>query len=525
MSFLDSGERKLSNVINAVSRDKNLDRSVIVDALEQAMIHAARRDFGLEADLEATYNEETDEIELFQFRTVIANGETPTSDAEIVLNEAQKYDKQTEVGDALGVKVDTSRFGRIAAQSAKQIIIQKVRDAEKAQVYEEFKERVGELLNGHVRRVERNGIIVDLGRVEAIIPPKEQIQGERFRPKDRIQGYVMEIKRASRGPQIIMSRAHPGLLIRLFEQHVTEIYDGIVSIESAARDPGARSKIAVYSKDSSVDPVGACVGMKGVRVQAVVQELNGEKIDIVPWDRDPAKLVCNALAPAVVSKVIVDDERHAMEVIVAEDQLSLAIGKRGQNVRLAAQLSGWRLDIKSEAKLEEQLAGVKAILASIEGLGDMHAGILVHEGVKTPAELSEMNPRILSRLLNLDTPDAERIVEAARVKAVELESGVVRDTAEYTAQDAKASPEKPKEVGTFNDEHRKARVEMFKKLSGVGEATAYALADAGYVTIGDVIADSADEVAQKAEISLGIARTVQIAADRYLQEANQNEGK
>ncbi len=523
MSFVDSGERKLSNVINAVSRDKNLDRSIIIDALEQAMIHAARRDFGLEADLEATYNEETDEIDLFQFRTVIPNGAQPSSDAEIALSEAQKYDKQTEVGDALGVKVDTSKFGRIAAQSAKQIIIQKVRDAEKAQVYDEFKERVGELLNGHVRRMERNGLIIDLGRVEAIIPPKEQIPGERFRPKDRIQGYVMEIKRASRGPQIVLSRAHPGLLIRLFEQHVTEIYDGIVTIESAARDPGARSKIAVYSKDSSVDPVGACVGMKGVRVQAVVQELNGEKIDIVPWDRDPARLVCNALAPAVVSKVIVDDERHAMEVIVAEDQLSLAIGKRGQNVRLAAQLTGWRLDIKSEAKLEEQLAGVKMVLASIEGLGDMHAGILVHEGVKTPAELAEMNPRVLSRLLNLETEDAERIVEAARQKAAELEVGVVRDTSEYTAQDAKASPEKPKEM-VFQDDARKARVEMFKKLSGVGEATAYALADAGYVTIGDVIADSADEVAQKAEISLGIARTVQIAADRYLQEANQSEG-
>lgn len=518
MSFLDGGEAKLSNVIATVSRDKNLDKSVIIDALEQAILHAARRDFGLHADLEASYNEDTDEIELFQFRTVVSDEHETENEAEIQLSSAKKLDPDTEIGDALGIKIDTAKFGRIAAQSAKQIIVQKVRDAERAQIYEEFKERVGEILCGHVRRYERNDIIVDLGRADAIIPFKEQMQGERFRQKDRIQGYVVEIKRSSRGPQIIMSRAHPGFLIRLFEQHVTEIYDGIVSIESAARDPGLRSKIAVYSKDSSVDPVGACVGMKGARVQAVVQELNGEKIDIVPWDKDPAKLVCNALAPAVVSKVIVDDERHAMEVIVAEDQLSLAIGKRGQNVRLAAQLTGWRLDIKSEAKLEEQLAGVKYVLASIEGLGDMHAGILVNEGIKTPAELAEVSPRVLCRLLNLSDEDAEKVIKAASDKAKELDRGSVRDTADYRAEDAAASPVLNNTSNVFEVDDRKERIEMFMQLGGVGEATATALADAGYVTIGDVIADSADEVAQKADLSLGIARTVQIAADKFLQE-------
>jgi N utilization substance protein A len=365
-----------------------------------------------------------------------------------------------------------------------------------------------------------------LGKAEAVIPYKEQMQGEKFRAKDRIQGYVCEVKKSSRGPQIVMSRAHSGFLVQLFELHVTEIYDGIVSIESAARDAGLRSKIAVYSKDSSVDPVGACVGMKGARVQAVVQELNGEKIDIVPWDKDPAKLVCNALAPAVVSKVIVDDERHAMEVIVAEDQLSLAIGKKGQNVRLAAQLTGWRLDIKSEAKLEEQLAGVKAILASIEGLGDMHAGILVHEGIKTPADLAEVNSRALARLLNLEPDQAERLLEAAKEKAKDLNSKhVVVDTEEYLAEDAVAAPSIRPSVNNKDREldNRQEKFEMFSKLKGVGEATAYALADAGYVTIGDIIADSADEVAQRADLSLGIARTVQIAADRYLQELGASE--
>ena len=511
---------KLSGVISTVSRDKNLDKGVLIDALEQAVIHAARKDFGISADLEAHYNEELDEIELFQFRTVISEEDAEEwegDETKIVSVEAKKLDPEIEVGDSLGVKVDTSRFGRIAAQAAKQIIVQKVRDAERAQIHNEYKDRVGEILSGHVRRFERNDIVVDLGRTEAVIPYREQVPGEKFRVKDRIQAYVSEVKRASRGPQIVMSRAHPGFLKRLFEQHVTEIYDGIVSIEAAARDAGSRSKIAVYSKDSSVDPVGACVGMKGSRVQAVVQELNGEKIDIVPWDKDPAKLVCNGLAPAVVSKVIVDEERHAMEVIVAEDQLSLAIGKKGQNVRLAAQLTGWRLDIKSEAKLEEQMAGVKAVLTSIKGLGDMHAGILVHEGVKTPAELSEISPRALCRLLNLELEDAERIIQAAGEKAKELEHGTVRSTSEYSSEDAGAAPVDQGAVRKDLDE-RRARIEMFMKLSGVGEATAHALADAGYVTIGDIIADSAEEVAQKADISIGIARTVQIAADKYLQK-------
>ena len=307
----------LKQVIAGVSKDKNLDREIIVDALEQAMIHAARKVLGAVADLEAHYNEETDEIELYQFRTVVEDDDVADESIEICLSEAAKLDEESVLGDALGVKVETGSFGRIAAQSAKQIIVQKVRDAERAQVHEEFKDRIGEILSGHVRRFERNNIILDLGRTEAIITYKEQVPTEKFRVKDRIQGYVLDVKRSSRGPQVVMSRAHPGFLVVLFEQHVTEIYDGIVTIEAAARDAGYRAKIAVYSRDSSVDAVGACVGMKGARVQAVVSELNGEKIDIVPYDPDPARLVCNALAPAVVSKVIVDEENKSMETSVS----------------------------------------------------------------------------------------------------------------------------------------------------------------------------------------------------------------
>jgi N utilization substance protein A len=512
----------LTRVINAVSRDKNLDKAIIVDALEQAVLHAARRDFGATADLEAHYNEESNEIELFQFRTVVEAVTDPVR--EITVTEAHKLDPEAAVGDALGIKIDTSLFGRIAAQSAKQIIVQKVRDAERAQIYEEFKDRTGEILSGHVRRFERNDIIVDLGRTEAIIPYREQMPTERYRVKDRITGYVLEVKRSSRGPQIVMSRAHPGFLVRLFEQHVTEIYDGIVTIESAARDPGHRSKIAVYSRDNSVDPVGACVGMKGARVQAVVQELNGEKIDIVPWDKDPARLVCNALAPAQVSKVIVDDEAHSMEVIVGDDQLSLAIGKRGQNVRLAAQLTGWRLDIKSEGKLEQELVGAKVAVAAIPGIGSMRAEILVNEGVKSAAELCELSPRTLMRLLNMEEAEAEKVIEEARQRAdfselkapAAASAGGDDDVSAHASADPRLK-EREAKAKEEADAARNDRIRLFGRLQGVGEATAHALADAGYGTIGDIIADSAEEVANKSGLSIGIARTVQIAADRYLQ--------
>lgn len=509
MSMAGNMESGLKSVIAGVSREKNLDKAVIVDALEQAMVSAARKTFGAVSDLEAHYNEESDEIELYQFRTVVEDDDVADEAIEISFSEAMKLDSESVLGDALGIKVDTKTFGRIAAQSAKQIIVQKVRDAERAQVYEEFKDRVGEIMSGHVRRFERNNIILDLGRTEAIVPYREQVPSEKFRVKDRIQAYVIDVKRSSRGPQIVMSRAHPGFLVALFEQHVTEIYDGIVTIESAARDPGFRAKISVYSKDSSVDPVGACVGMKGARVQAVVNELNGEKIDIVPHDADPARLVCNALAPAIVSKVIVDEERKSMEVIVGDDQLSLAIGKRGQNVRLAAQLTGWRLDIKSESSLEERNAASKEGLMRIEGMTEIIASVLVQEGYSTPALVADLTPRTLLRLLNMDNDSAKELISAAK-GLTEVE------TDEELLANASAAP--AAEVAVNNDDSEmKQRLEIFKELSGVGEAAAHALADAGYGTIGDIIADSVEEVSQKTGLSIGVARTVQIAADRYLQ--------
>ena len=512
MTLLDSSEmdNELRKVISGVSRDKNLDKSIIVEALEQAVIHAARKTLGPTADLEAHYNEETDEIELFQFRTVVDDDDVANDALEIPLGAAHLLDSESVMGDALGEKIDTSQFGRIAAQSAKQIIVQKVRDAERAQIYDEFANRVGEIMSGYVRRFERNDIVIDLGRAESVIPYREQVPTEKFRIKDRIQAYVIEVKRSSRGPQIIMSRAHPGFLVALFEQHVTEIYDGIVTIERAARDPGYRSKIAVYSRDSTVDPVGACVGMKGARVQAVVAELNGEKIDIIPYDPDPAKLVCNALAPAVVSKVIVDKENQSMEVVVADDQLSLAIGKRGQNVRLAAQLTGWRLDIKSESALEKKTAGAKEDLVIIEGISEMMAEVLVREGYLTPSHVAQLTPRVLNRLLNMDPEQAAAVIERAKVAVAAMDP----EKRELLANSSAAPVvQQEKETKSVADD----RLKIFQELPGVGDATAQALADAGYGTIGDIIADSAEEVAQKTGLSLGVARTVQMAADRYLQ--------
>ncbi len=509
--------KDLKSVISVVSKDKNLDETIIVDALEQAMIHAARRTMGLTVDLEAHYNEEINEIELFQFKTVVEKVED--KDLEIIFDEATKHDSETTVGDALGFKIDTKAFGRISAMCAKQIIVQKVRDAERSQVHEEFKDRVGETLSGYVKRIERGDIIVDLGRTEAVVPYREQIPSERYKAKDRIQGYVMDVKRASRGPQVIMSRGHSGFLVNLFEQNVSEIYDGIVSIEGAARDAGSRSKIAVFSRDASVDPVGACVGMKGQRVQAIVQELNGEKIDIIPWDEDPARLVCNALAPAAVSKVIVDEDNQSMEVIVSDDQLSLAIGKKGQNVRLAAQLSGWRLDIKSESKLDEASAGAKIRLAQLPGLGIMRADILVNEGIKSVEDLAETAIRSIERALNVDSEEANRIKEAAASmvgkEGPDLET-IERERQELLANSS-AAPKVEEEKAPAVDTRKKERTEMFLKLNGVGEAAASALADANYGTVGDIIADSPEELSEKTGLPISIAKTVQMAADKYWQ--------
>jgi N utilization substance protein A len=328
----------LKKVIDQVSREKGVDQDVLIKALEEAVKTAARKKLGPDYDLEVNFNDEVGEIEVFEFKEVVE--EVTDERLQVSLEEAKNIDPESQVGDELGIKMDTDEFGRIAAQSAKQVIMQRLREAERNLVYGDYKDRRGEIIHGIVQRFDKGAIIANLGRAEAELPTKEQIPKETFRQGDRIRAYILDVKQYSRGPQIILSRTHPNFLSALFENEVPEIAEGIVTIVQVSREPGSRAKIAVSSKDSDVDPVGACVGMKGSRVQAVVQELRGEKIDIVTWDSDPARFICNALAPAEIVRVVVDEDNETMEVVVPDDQLSLAIGKRGQNVRLASKLDG-----------------------------------------------------------------------------------------------------------------------------------------------------------------------------------------
>jgi N utilization substance protein A len=426
----------LKREIDQIAKDKGVDKKMIIEALEEAMRQAAKKKFGQDREIEARFNEETAEIELFEFREVVDRVADPNT--QITLDQAHEYDAEAEVGDEIGVKLDASGFGRILAQAAKQVIIQRVRDAERDIVFEEYKDRQGEIVNGIVRRFEKGAIVVDLGRAEAVLPPKEQTPRETYRPGDRIRAFVKEIHRVSKGPQIVLSRAAVDMLTKLFEQEVPEMYEGIVSIVSAAREPGARSKIAVASRDSDVDPVGACVGMKGSRVQAVVQELRGERIDIVPWSPDPARYVCSALAPAQVSKVIIDEGAKSMDVIVPDDQLSLAIGRKGQNVRLAVQLTGWRIDIKSESKMREVARWIAEAVSVVPGCGEPEAELLLQRGITSLEDLARCESELLSSLPGIDDKGAQSIKqragELAKVKAEEE----ARAAAEAAAADAAA---------------------------------------------------------------------------------------
>lgn len=341
----------LNHIIDQVVKDKSIDRGVLVEALEAAVLSAANKKYRNTRDLEAHFNDEIGEVEVFEFVTVVE--EVENSYQEIDLGEAQEIDPDVEVGDSLGMKMDASSFSRIAAQTAKQVIIQKVREAEREGVFNEFKDRIGELVNGIVRRYERGDLIIDLGRTEALLPHREQVPRENYRQGDRVRAYISDVRMATKGPQIILSRTHPGLLIELFKMEVPEVSEGIVEIKAVSREPGSRAKIAVFSNDPDVDPIGACVGMRGARVQNVVSELRGEKIDIINWTPDIARFACSALSPAEVTRVYVDNDEESLEMIVPDDQLSLAIGKKGQNVRLAAKLTGWKIDIMSETRAAE----------------------------------------------------------------------------------------------------------------------------------------------------------------------------
>jgi len=391
----------LKHTIDQIVKEKGIDKSIVLEALEQAVLTAANKKFRNTRDLEAHYNAEIGEVELFEFVTVVE--EVQDSYREIELEEAREEDPDVEVGDSIGMKMDASGFSRIAAQTAKQVIIQRVREAERETIFNEFQERMNEIVNGVVRRFEKGDLIIDLGRAEALLPHKEQAPREVYRQGDRVKALITEIRMTTKGPQIMLSRTHPQMLAKLFEAEVPEIAEGIVEIKGVVREPGGRAKIAVYSHDSDVDPVGACVGMRGSRVQNVVSELRGEKIDIIPWSEDIARFACNALAPAAVTKVYVDDQDCAMEVIVADDQLSLAIGKRGQNVRLAAKLTGWKIDIKSESRMAE---------AELQQFASF-------DGTERPAEQEDADDRLEAAVA---AADAAEQAEAEQAEAEQAEA-------------------------------------------------------------------------------------------------------
>jgi N utilization substance protein A len=415
----------LKREIDQIAKDKGIDSMEIISALEEAMKQAARRERGQDIEIDAKYNEELGEVELFEFREVV--DDVTNRQTQIDIASAKEFDPEAEVGDEIGVKMDTSGFGRVLAQAAKQVIIQRIREAERDNVYEEYKDRKGEIVNGIVRRFEKGAIIVDLGRTEAVLPLKEQVPRENYRPNDRLRAYVIDVNKSAKGSQIVLSRTCIEMLTKLFEQEVPEMYEGIVTIQSAAREPGGRSKIAVVSRDSDVDPVGACVGMKGSRVQSVVQELRGERIDIVPWSPDPARYVCTALSPAQVSKVIIDDAAQSMDVIVPDDQLSLAIGRKGQNVRLAVQLTGWRIDIKSESKMRELAQWISQAVSAVESCGDPEAELLLQQGITSLEDLAECDPELLHQLPGIDEAGAAAIKEkAARLAVQKIEEEAAR---------------------------------------------------------------------------------------------------
>ena len=424
----------IKRVVEQVSRDKGIERNVLIKALEEALKSAARKKFGSKMDIEVQYNEDSGEIEVFQFKEVTEQVTEPA--LEISLEEGRKLDPDCEIGDSLGTKMDTTTFGRIAAQSAKQVIIQKMKDAEKDAVYASFIERKGEVINGIVQRIDRGDIIVNLGHTEGIVPVREQVPKETYRRGDRIRAYILDVLHEARGPQVILSRTHPNFLIHLFRTEVPEITEGIVTIMGAAREPGVRAKFAVASNNSDIDPVGACVGMKGSRVQNVVQELRGEKIDIIPWHIDPAKFVCNALAPAEISRVIIDEANQSMEVIVPDEFLSIAIGKKGQNVRLASKLTGWHLDVKSETKYSIAMQSGYDSLVALPGVGVSMADALYELGFYSAEEVSKATPEDLIQIRGIGEETAKKLIAAAKTAVAEAEQ--VEASEEEKAQEVES---------------------------------------------------------------------------------------
>jgi transcription termination/antitermination protein NusA len=438
MATVSANKLELLQIADAVAREKAIDRKIVLSAMEDAIAKAARSRYGSETEVRAEIDPKSGELHLSRHMLVVETVENPA--AQISLEDARRRHPAAQIGDTIADPLPPLEYGRIAAQSAKQVIVQKVREAERDRQYEEYKDRIGDIVNGIVKRVEYGNVVVDLGRGEAIVRRDEMLPREQFRNGDRIRAYVYDVRREQRGPQIFLSRTHPQFMAKLFAQEVPEIYDGIVEVKAVARDPGSRAKIAVVSRDSSVDPVGACVGMRGSRVQAVVNELQGEKIDIIPWSQDTATFVVNALAPAEVAKVVLDEERERIEVVVPDQQLSLAIGRRGQNVRLASQLTGWDIDIlteqeESERRHAEFEARTRLFIDALN-VDEVIGQLLASEGFTSVEELAFVDVKEIAGIEGFDQDTAGELQNRARDYLAKLDAELDAKRKELGVEDA-----------------------------------------------------------------------------------------
>lgn len=435
---VSANKLELLQIADAVAREKAIDRSIVIAAMEDAIAKAAKSRYGAETDVKAEINPKSGELRLSRHMLVVELVENPST--QITVEDARRQNPAAQVGDTIADTLPPLEYGRIAAQSAKQVIVQKVREAERDRQYQEFKDRIGDIVNGIVKRVEYGNVVVDLGRGEAIIRRDEMLPREMLRNGDRVRAYIYDVRREVRGPQIFLSRTHPQFMAKLFAQEVPEIYDNIVEVKAVARDPGSRAKIAVISRDSSVDPVGACVGMRGSRVQAVVNELQGEKIDIIPWSPDVATFVVNALAPAEVAKVVLDEERERISVVVPDQQLSLAIGRRGQNVRLASQLTGWDIDILTEQEESErrQAEFEKRTKLFIDALNldEVVGQLLASEGFASIEDLAYVEEKELAAIEGFDEGTARELQERAREYLAQIEAELDRRREELGVDEA-----------------------------------------------------------------------------------------
>ena len=463
---------ELLQIADAVAREKSIDRMIVIEAMQDAIQKAARSRYGAETEIKAEINPSTGELRMWRLLEIVEDVEE--YGRQISLEEARHRNAEANLGDFITEPLPPIEFGRIAAQSAKQVIVQKVRDAERERMYEEFKDRVGEVINGTVKRVEYGNVIVDLGRGEAIIRRDELIPRETFRYGDRVRAYIHDVRQEQRGPQIFLSRTHPQFMAKLFTQEVPEIYDGVISIRSIARDPGSRAKIAVTSTDSSIDPVGACVGMRGSRVQAVVNELQGEKIDIIPWTDSLADLVVSALQPAEVVKVVIDEQAERIEVVVPDEQLSLAIGRRGQNVRLASQLIGWDIDILTEQEESErrqkEFVERSELFMNAMNVDEMVAQLLASEGFSSLEEVAYVEPIEIASIEGFDEDTAGEIQARA---------------AEYLEQAERERDEERKKLGVEDELY---------DIPGLNAAMLVALGQEEIKTVEDFAGCAADDL-------------------------------